>query len=314
LRCAALGALVLCVPSLARADEFFAVRDENPLVRGYYLPMASDARAASPSNLSVTLSLMNTTNVDERGDERYLIDGEALTLRITYEHALTDDLHYRLTLPIIHDSGGFMDGLIEDWHRWFGFSRGYRPYYPKNQLDYSYSGLSTINLTHDQTNIGGLAGDLGYFAFDGEHQTVSLWGGLQAPTGSVADLTGDGAWDGAAWAHYAWRGIRWQVGSELGVVEPFGDELFAGRGHQLSGFGRVALTREFGANWALRAQLDGQTRRVRDSAVRLTGPSLELSVGATRRLWHRFRIEMGFAEDAAVNTAPDITFFLGIRN
>ncbi len=314
MRYTALGALVLCVPGLAAADEFFAVRDENPLVRGYYLPMPSDARADSPSNLSVTLSIMNTVNVDERGSEQYLIDGEAVSLRITYEHPLTEAIHYRLTLPIIRDSGGFLDGIIDDWHRWFGFSRGYRPYYPKNQLDYHYSGLSTINLTHNETSIVGLAGDLGYYAYEGDRQTVSLWSGLQAPTGSVADLTGDGAWDGAAWVHYAWRGARWQVGGELGAVEPFGDELFAGHGHEPSGFGRVALTREFGANWALRAQLDGQTRRIRDSALRLTGPSLELSVGATRRLWHRLRIEMGFAEDAAVNTAPDITFFLGIRN
>jgi hypothetical protein len=28
----------------------------------------------------------------------------------------------------------------------------------------------------------------------------------------------------------------------------------------------------------------------------------------------RWRIDMGFAEDAAVNTAPDITFFLGIHD
>jgi hypothetical protein len=40
---------------------------------------------------------------------------------------------------------------------------------------------------------------------------------------------------------------------------------------------------------------------------------LQLTVGAIRRLGERWRIEFGFAEDAAVNTAPDITFFLGIR-
>jgi hypothetical protein len=43
------------------------------------------------------------------------------------------------------------------------------------------------------------------------------------------------------------------------------------------------------------------------------GPSLELTIGAVRRLGERWRLEFGFAEDAAVNTAPDITFFFGIR-
>jgi len=39
-----------------------------------------------------------------------------------------------------------------------------------------------------------------------------------------------------------------------------------------------------------------------------------LTLGAVRRLSDRWHIQMGFAEDAAVNTAPDITFFLGIHD
>ncbi len=79
-------------------------------------------------------------------------------------------------------------------------------------------------------------------------------------------------------------------------------------------FARFAATRALGSSaWSLRAQLDGQTARVEDSNLRFLGPSLQLTVGATRRLGEAWRIEFGFAEDAAVNTAPDITFFLGIR-
>jgi hypothetical protein len=68
-----------------------------------------------------------------------------------------------------------------------------------------------------------------------------------------------------------------------------------------------------GANWSLRAQLDGQTRRVADSEMRFLGPSLQLSIGAERALGGRWRLAFGLTEDAAVNTAPDITFFLGLR-
>ena len=65
--------------------------------------------------------------------------------------------------------------------------------------------------------------------------------------------------------------------------------------------------------WSLRAQLDGQTGHVAGSDLRFLGPSLQLTLGAARRLRGRWHIEMGFTEDIAVNTAPDITFFLGIR-
>ena len=97
------------------------------------------------------------------------------------------------------------------------------------------------------------------------------------------------------------------------MTQPFGDEIFAGHAHSSSVFARLAATRTMGAEWSLRAQLDGQTGRVEDSNLRFLGPSLQLSVGAIRRLGQSWRIEFGFAEDAAVNTAPDITFFLGIR-
>jgi hypothetical protein len=312
-RLAGIAALLL-LPGLAAADEFFARRDENPLVRGYYTPLPADERANATQSFAATLSVSNTTNVDADATEQYLIDGEALTLRLRFEDALGESLHYRLSVPLIHDSGGFLDPFIEDWHRWFGFNRGYRPYYPNNQIVYSYSGLTRIELDRPQTSIGDIAADLGYFLQDDAASTVSVWGGLKAPTGSVRRLSGDGAWDGAFFVHYARRFARWQLGAELGLAEPFGDELFAGHGHTPSGFGRLALTRSLGVNWGLRAQLDGQTRRIADSHLRLTGPDLELSVGATRRLFRRWHVEFGFAEDAAVNTAPDITFFVGIRN
>ncbi len=124
---------------------------------------------------------------------------------------------------------------------------------------------------------------------------------------------GNGAWDGAAWAHGALRWLRWQLAVELGVAQPFGDAIFAGAAHKTSVFGRFAATRTLSEAWSMRAQLDGQTQRVEHGELRLLGPSLQLTVGAVHRLSGRWCIEFGLAEDAAVNTGPDITFFLGLR-
>jgi hypothetical protein len=297
----------------ARADEFFQVRDENPLIRGFYLPLPSDARLNDGADLSATLSISNTLNVENRSQESLLADGESHTLRLSYEDALYQSWRFRFTVPIINDSGGFLDSTIDHWHRWFGFNPGNRPFYPQNELVYSYSGKGSIDLTQPHTSLGDISGELGWYPIDDAHRTVSLWGGLEAPTGSVAKLTGDGAWDGALWAHGALRWPRWQLAAELGLAQPFGDEIFGGAAHRTSLFARFAATRTLGSAWSLRAQLDGQTSRVEDSDLRFLGPSLQLSVGAIRRLGRSWRIEFGFAEDAAVNTAPDITFFLGIR-
>jgi hypothetical protein len=307
------AAMVCTICGAARADEFFLVRDENPLTRGFYLPLPSDSRSSDGGNLAAMLSISNTLNVESRGDESLIVDGESDTLRLVYGNSLSDSWAYRFTVPIIHDSGGFLDSIIADWHRWFDFDPGNRPYFPKNQLVYSYTGRGAVDLQRSQTSFGDISAEAGWYAVDNGGRTVSLWGGLEAPTGSVSRLTGDGAWDGALWAHGAWRWTNWQLAAELGLVQPFGDEIFAGFAHQTSLFGRFALTRSLGANWSLRAQLDGQTRRVSDSEMRFLGPSLQLTVGAERRFLGRWRIAFGFAEDAAVNTAPDITFFFGVR-
>ncbi|MEA3159625.1 MAG: hypothetical protein QOD95_1173, partial [Gammaproteobacteria bacterium] len=245
--------------------------------------------------------------------ESVFVDGESDVIRLTYENTLWQSWRYRFTLPIIHDSGGFLDTAVASWHRLFGLPQGQRPFYPKNEIVYAYSGRGNVDITQSQTGIGDISGDIGWYAVDDAHRTVSFWGGLAAPTGSASKLTGDGAWDGAVWAHGALRWPKWQLAAELGLAQPFGDEIFAGYAHKTSVFARFAATRALGSQWSVRAQLDGQSGRVEDSDIRLLGPSLELSIGAVRRLGEHWRLEFGFAEDAAVNTAPDITFFLGIR-
>jgi hypothetical protein len=304
---------LLSISGKLRADEFFLVRDENPLIRGFYLPLPSDSRLTDGQTLSATFSISNTLNVENRPQESLLVDGESDVLTLTYEDSIGESWRYRFTAPLIHDSGGFLDSVISDWHRFFGFPQGSRPYYPKNQIVYSYSGFGNVDITRSQSGIGDVSGEMGWYPIDDPHRTVSLWGGLAAPTGSASKLTGDGAWDGSVWAHGALRWAKWQVAAELGVAQPFGDEIFDGAAHKTSVFARFAATRALGQQWSLRAQLDGQIGRVEDSEIRFLGPSLELSVGALRRLGEHWRLEFGIIEDAAVNTAPDITFFLGIR-
>ena len=310
----AIGCLAVICASPLRADEFFATRDENPLLRGFYRPLATDTRADAGAVVAATFSIMNTVDAERRATQQLLVDGESDTLRLSYEDSINHDWRYRLTVPVIRDSGGFLDAAIDSWHQFFGLDPGNRPFYPKNQLVYSYSGRTRIDMQEAGTRIGDVSAETGWYAADSAEHTISLWGGLKAPTGSKASLTSDGAWDAALWAHAARRWPAWRMALELGVTQPMGDEIFAGSAHVTSAFMRVAVTRDLGAVWSLRAQLDGQTRRVDGTGLRFLGPSAQLSVGAVRRLANRWRLQMGFVEDAAVNTAPDITFFLGIHD
>ncbi len=303
---------VACAPRL-RAEEFFPTRDENPLLRGFYRPLASDSRADAGAVVAATLSIMNTLESEERDTRQLLVDGESDTLRLSFEDSLTRDWRYRVTVPVVRDSGGFLDSSIASWHRFFGFNPGARPYYPKNQLVYFYSGKTRVDMRESGTGIGDISAEAGWYAADSAPRTISFWGGVEAPTGSAQRLTGDGAWDAAVWVHAAWRWPDWRIAVELGAAQPFGDAIFGGSARLTSAFARAAATRNLGAAWSVRAQLDGQTRRVNGADLRFLGASAQLTVGAVRQ-WRGWRVEMGFAEDAAVNTAPDITFFLGIHD
>src|SRR5580698_835058 len=266
------------------AQEFFPTRDQNELLRGFYVPLPSDARQDAGAAFSATVLVSNTLNVQSDSHETLHVDGESDTLDLTYDNALGQRWRYRFTVPIIRDSGGIFDSVIDTWHEIFGLPRGNRPYFPKGQIDYSYSGEGTLNLDHSQTSLGDIAADLGLYAIDDARHTLSFWGGIKAPTGKVADLTSDGAWDSALWAHAAMRWPKWQLGAEIGVAQPFGDELFAGNAHRTSAFARFAATRELGPDWAVRAQLDGQSGRVAGTDMRFLGPSMQLTLGASRRL------------------------------
>jgi hypothetical protein len=317
-RAAAFLLMAASLPAAAQAQEFFQIKDENPLLRGIYLPMPSDMRRDAGAGLGVTLSAENTINVEQRASERLFVDGEAATLRLAYDARLASNWRYRLSLPITRDSGGILDATIDRWHGWFGLPRGSRPYFPRNQLRYSYSGNppgpgDSLLLNQPHTDIGDLAAEVGWFAQDDDSHCISLWGGLEAPTGRSANLTGNGAWDASFWAHAAKRYTHWRLGAEAGVVQAFGDEVFGGAARRSSVFARGAATWVAGSKWSWRAQLEAQSARVKDTRLRFLGPSLILSLGAEVALSNRWRMQLGFSEDAAVNTAPDVTFFLGVR-
>jgi Protein of unknown function (DUF3187) len=304
-------ALCLLASASGRCADFLPTKNENPLLRGLYLPLPSAARAADPTALGVALSITNTVNVENRSQEHLFIDGESATLRLSIDAALAAAWRYRLILPVSRDSGGFLDSTIDAWHQFFGLPRGQRPNYPNNQLRYFYSG-SVVDINSPQTHVGDLAMEAGWFARDRDTQTVSVWGGIEVPTGSARAATGDGAWDAALWVHAAARAVRWQFAGELGIARPIGEKLFGGNADRTAAFARVAASWNASSAWCLRAQLEGVLSRLQRTQLRFLGPSAVFAIGAAVQTTPRWRIDFGFTEDIAVNTAPDIEFFLAV--
>jgi Protein of unknown function (DUF3187) len=262
----------------------------------------------------MVISVTNTVNIESRAGEELTVDGEASSLRLIREGDV-GALRYRLVLPFYLDAGGRLDSTISHWHRLFGLPQGLRPAIPRDQFNYAYvrAGGAAIHLDHGASGLADIDLELGSKPLVAGAWDWTLWGGLEAPTGNEQALMGNGAWDGAIWFAGGRRGESWAFALNAGLLRPFGDRLFAGDAERLSYFGRAAATRRLTDRWSVRAQLEGGGSRLDRSQLRFLGPSLQFALGLLRQGPRGSTVEFGFVEDAAADTAPDVSFFLSWR-
>ena len=172
------------------------VRDQNPLIRGVYLPVGRPATTADRSGRQdFTLTVSNTTNLDTNGDEELLVDGETTELRWSGDWPLSRGWQLQVSIPLVHYEGGHLDSMIDDWHRFLGLPRGDRPARPENQLEFSYwrADSARVDIGESHTGIGDSAIEIGYTALATDRSTLNLWLGVELPTGERSALSGNGS-------------------------------------------------------------------------------------------------------------------------
>ena len=127
-----LASFVLCVAAQATLADPFLVRDQNPLLRGVYLPVSRPAMMPDRSwTQDFTLTVSNTTNIESRNGAQLLVDGESTELRWIGNWRLSRHWQVQLSVPFVHYGGGQLDSFIDDWHRLLGLPRGDRPRVPR---------------------------------------------------------------------------------------------------------------------------------------------------------------------------------------
>jgi hypothetical protein len=306
-------ALSLAASAAFAADDPLPVRDQNPLVRGVYLPLPSQvAGDVAGWQFATGLQWSNTVNVDANARETLVVDGEAAELDLAVARA-AGAWRFRAGLPVTWRGGGVLDGFIDGWHGFFGLPKGDRPLFAKNRFDirYARAGRPAV-VVRDGTSLGDLQLEAGRVVARGARGELVAWVGAELPTGSESRSTGNGGVDVAGWlSGRAALAETVELSGQAGLVAIGGDRPLPAP--STAAFGTVALGWRALPTFTAIVQLDAHSRLARDADAKFLQAPTILTLGGRLRLKSGGVFEAGVSEDVAVDRSPDVSFHFGLR-
>jgi hypothetical protein len=261
-------------PSIRRGPP--GIRDEQLLAQPrLILPALSpDTLGRGRWAFDVSLQILNTFSWvqdvpgETPGDRRFLIDGEAWTGDLTVSRGLTADLDVGARLPVRWRGGGFLDGLIDTWHRLLHLPDNGRPLFRRNA--FRVEGITTSGQSFSWNDERGLG--LGALELEGRWRfrnggrdgwSLALAGRAALPTATVP-FDGNGL------------GLGLQVVAARRLGSPF--DLYLGAGgtgqgrdrvrgvgyERYRGWGFLAVEWRIGRRFSLVGETDAASRLISD--------------------------------------------------
>lgn len=292
--------------------------DNGPLTGSFGLPGIEEGGSVlATGRLRTGLSVIAASHaIDEDvGDEALIYDGETIRTLFDVRYGVRPGLEVGVELPYVSHQPGRLDSLIDTWHDIFGLPDGAREGRPTDLLDFSYSDASGNRLQFVERSRG--IGDVRIYAglelASSERHRRALRLGVKLPTGDAERLLGSGGTDfsiGLAGdiIDTEFHGFYRVSVSYLG--EP---DLLADIHRDFVGQASAGFAYSLHPRFALNAQSTFRTA-VYDSSIETLGEAaLTLTFGGTIGLGDKWTLALGVAEDIKVNSAPDVTFNVGLR-
>ena len=287
----------------------FATRELNPMLQPVFLPSLVPVSADNGWRVDHSFFITNTFQQKDRGDESLIIDVENYRYELDFGHR-KDNWLTQLNIPLMASQGGGLDNLIEDWHDLFGLPNANREKFPQDEINIEYTrdGVVEYSQTESSSGLGDIAISIGYQSAGG----TIYFAGLELPTGSESDFTGNEAIDVAFWLTREAR-INANVNAYgmLGISFPADDGDLEGLIVDQIWVAQLGLDYRFYDNFIATAQLDMHGETIEDSKLTAFGESVQIQLGlGFLNLIEDHRLDLFFSEDIHVRSAPDITFGL----
>ena len=312
--------LTFVVLGLFAAAHSFADSIREPLWVENLSPMASLVALPSQRSADIREGLSVTLHSDiathfvsqARSDDAVFFDGETQRHSLGLRWGISSDWEFSAVLPFTKHSGGFTDGYVNRWHDFFGMPDGGRSEVPEDQLRYQFSSPQLESTLADAASgLGDVTLELTYMGERQRDLQIAYAVGYKASTGDISDWTGSGSSDlyGVArfsGAHRSELPLYWH--GQLGVTVVGDSSLLGPEKQDWVWFAGLSAEWYLNERWALIGQIDSHSPLL-DSPLDAVGePAAMLSLGLRRKLNSKWAIDISFAEDIVVESAPDIIF------
>ncbi len=294
--------------------------NQHPIAQVHGLPSLGDARplALHRTEVEVALAIANHFAGEANDSEFLSLDGETYRTTLIARHGFAPGFEAGLEFPYVSHSGGFLDGMIDNFHQTFGLSQGGRETAPQDRVEYRYrrDGVERLSFTEPAQGIGDLRLTAALSLDNDSGIPLSLRGLVKLPTGDADELTGSGATDFALWLSAACRKTSETpcMYGGVGAVWLGNGEVIEGQARNVVPWASVGLRFQAFPALDLKIQIDSHGSLYRDSTIRTLEEHAVQFLAATE--WQagpRTVLEVGFSEDLSVETSSDIVLQIAFR-
>lgn len=292
-----------------------ASRNQMPLALLFvYLP-PEGARSLAPGDWALRLRFdySNIILDQETERERVYLDSEYLRQELDVRRGFGRGFEVAASLPFLVYYGGFLDPLVDRFHRAFGLPNFLRGQTPNglSEIDYVRRGDVIVRRQGSFGGVGDLSLRVKKTLVDDGRVALAARGVVKLPTGRLERLTGSGVLDGGLGLAAERVGERFAIYGNVNYHFLGRPELLRTKSY-LSFM--VAADWRFKPRLAAVLQLDHARSPLEGEVNMFNKGSQQLALGLRWRPSERFVYEWRFVEDLA-SFSPDFTFGfeMGIR-
>jgi hypothetical protein len=319
------GSLLLLIFLFLSPDTSRAEDAAGPLYQGNRYPLMFMVMTPVPKSpvlpegrFLVRLRTDYTSVHIDRQSDRFelLTDMELGVVTPEAEMKIGDHLSLGVSVPLISYSGGFLDGILADYHKLGNFPDYGRSLRPENEFAcvVKKDGRTWFEPEQHGLHVGDTRLDLTY-AFPGTAAfRAALMASLKLPTGDENKGFGSGKTDAGIFLITRFTHEKIALYLHPGVIFPEDPET---KGADITY--RTMATLFAGLEyikspaWSFMAQVNTFTSPLEDTGIdTLDNPSVELALGFTRRWGRNTKASFSFCEDLS-GPAPDFTVHAGVE-